>query len=134
MTVITNEGIHVWGINNFLGGKYSYHQVKTVETGYYTRGREKGYYYYSVKMDNNKKIVITDCVQNNKIVLNHRSASSENKEEVNSYIWLEIVDGYIMENPVEKISDLASENNSYNYDKSYLELFRRIMKNRDIGE
>lgn len=125
---VTNENIRVFNIESLNWKNYDYNEIKKVETGFFSKGRRKGEFYYKVTMDDGKVINLIDC--SSKEVIKLRSGEVINADNINSYIWIKIVDQYIMENKVDKISDYNSKTTTYDYDQMYIDLFKEIMENK----
>ncbi|MNS95995.1 hypothetical protein D3C72_1302760 [compost metagenome] len=128
LITVTNENIRVFDFRSINWRNYEYDQIQKVETGFFSKGKRKGEFYYKVTMDNGKDINLIDCSQ--KEVIKLRNGDVVNADEINSYLWIKIVDEYIMENKVNKISDDYSKTNTYDYDQIYIDLFTGIMNNK----
>lgn len=128
LITVTNENIRVFSMKNFSWEEYEYTQIQKVETGYFSKGRRTGEFYYKVTMDDGKRINLIDCAQKEEIKL--KDGSIVKADEINTYLWIKIVDQYIMDNNVEKVTDEQYKTNKYNYDQIYIDLFNEIINNK----
>lgn len=118
-TVITKDGIYDYSFYNLKGNKYTFNQVVYVNTGFKDGGRNKGEFYYNIKLDNGKKFSLA-----------YPSMTQPNSKYDDSS-WQEYIDidKLIMNNDAKKVS---SENGKkyVTMDKIYVDRLLLVIRNK----
>lgn len=117
--VITEDGIYNYSFFNLKGDKYSFSDVEYVNTGFIDAGRNKGSFFYNIKLKNGVKLKLA-----------HPSMTKPSNKYDND-TWQEYVDidKYIMNSGAKKES---SENGSkyVSMDKVYIDKLLSVIRNK----
>lgn len=119
VVVVTEDGIYDYSFYNLRGNKYSFNEVEEVYTGFGTRGRGKGEFFYNVKLQNGKKFKLA------------YPSMTQPSEKYNNDTWQEYVDidKYIMNSGAEKYSS-EKGSNYVMMDQMYIDKLLEVVRNK----
>lgn len=109
--MVVRNPMHVHGLT------YHLEDVVQVETGYSKVKRENGAFYYNLTMQDAYVLEVNACYPREPYIGD------------NMYSWLQALDQRLMAMPLDKIVDLESEKDSYDYADKYKVVFSSIMLN-----
>jgi len=119
VVVITEDGIYDYSFYNLKGNKYSFNEVEEVDTGFVTRGRGKGEFFYNIKLENGKKLKLA------------YQSSPQPSDKYDYNTWQEYVDldQYIMRSGAEK--DSSEKGSNYvMMDQKYIDKLLKVIRNK----
>ncbi|MGL5085332.1 MAG: hypothetical protein ACRC68_06370 [Clostridium sp.] len=117
--VVTKDGIYDYSFFNLKGNKYSFSDVEYVDTGFVTKGRNKGEFFYNIKLQNGKKLKLA------------YPSMPQPAEKYYSDSWQEYVDidKYIMNSGAQKSS--SEEGSNYvHMDQIYIDKLLKVVRNK----
>lgn len=109
--MVVRSPLHVAGVS------YALEDVVKIETGYSHAKKENGTFYYNLTMKDAYVLEVNACYPRDPYI------------EDNMYSWLQALDQRLMDMSPQKIVDLESEKNSYDYADKYKVIFNSIMLN-----
>ena len=119
VTVVTEKGIYDYSFYNLKGNKYEFSDVEYVDTGFIYKGRNKGEFFYNIKLNDGKKIKLA-----------HPSLTQPGKQYDND-TWQEYVDidKFIMNSNAKKTS--SEKGYEYTYmDNIYVGKLLKVVRNK----
>lgn len=119
VTVVTENGIYDYSFYNLKGNKYEFSDVEYVDTGFIYKGRNKGEFFYNIKLNDGKKIKLA-----------HPSLTQPGKQYDND-TWQEYVDidKLIMNSNVKKTS--SEKGCEYiDMDNIYVDKLLKVIRNK----
>lgn len=117
--VVTENGIYDYSFYNLKGDKYEFSDVEYVDTGFIYKGRNKGQFFYNIKLNDGKKIKLA-----------HPSLTQPGKQ-YDDDTWQEYVDidKLIMNSNAKKTS--SEKGSEYiDMDNIYVDKFLKVVRNK----
>lgn len=119
VVVVTEDGIYDYNFYNLKGNKYSFSDVEYVNTGFVDSGRNKGEFFYNIKLKNGIKLKLA------------HPSMTQPSEKYDYDTWQEYVDidKYIMDSGAKK--DSSEKGSSYiRMDKVYVDKLLNVVRNK----
>lgn len=119
VVVVTKDGIYDYSFFNLKGNKYSFSDVKYVNTGFVGSGRNKGEFFYNIELKNGTKLKLA------------HPSMTQPSEKYDYDTWQEYVDidKYIMNSGAKK--DSSEKGSKYiQMDKIYVDKLLSVVRNK----
>ena len=119
VTVVTEDGIYDYSFYNLKGNKYEFSDVEYVDTGFIYKGRNKGEFFYNIKLNDGKKIKLA-----------HPSLTQPG-EQYDNDTWQEYVDidKLIMNSNAKKTSSEKGREH-IDMDNIYVDKLLKVIRNK----
>jgi len=119
VVVVTEDGIYDYNFYNLKSKKYSFSDVKYVDTGFVEKGRNKGEFFYNIELKDGKKLKLS------------YPSLTQPSDKYDNDTWQEYIDidKYIMNSGAKKeSSEKASK--YVKMDKIYVDKLLKVIRNK----